>query len=155
VYQSAWRYSYRLCQSYALAEDVLQEALTEAYLRLAQLRDERAFCGWLLSIVRSKFFRLRQGELRQARLREALGSRTKHSREGPESLTPVLTLLPPPQQEILSLFYLEGLSLAETGMVLGIPARGFGRVKRSSASWAHACGPGTFRRCCKARLAGT
>jgi RNA polymerase sigma factor (sigma-70 family) len=73
--------------------------------------------------VRSKFFRLRQGELRQARLREALGSRTKHSREVPESLTPVLTLLPPPQQEILSLFYLEGLSLAETGMVLGIPAR--------------------------------
>src|SRR4051812_41453181 len=56
AYAMAWRYSLRLCLQAgggrADAEDLLQEALTRAWLGLHALRDESRFPGWLLAIVR-------------------------------------------------------------------------------------------------------
>jgi RNA polymerase sigma-70 factor (ECF subfamily) len=122
-YNAAWRYAWRLCGQRDSAEDLLQEALTAAFVSLEQLREESAFTSWLLSIVRTKFFRLRQRELRQASLPAELAPVGESGESGDDSVIHALGQLPGPQQEILSLFYIEGLSLAETGTVLGIPAK--------------------------------
>jgi RNA polymerase sigma-70 factor, ECF subfamily len=128
AYQSAWRYACRLCTvagvvQRAEAEDLLQESLVHAFSRLHQLRDRASFKSWLLSIMRTRFitrYRRQQAsaaaeERRQVQL-ELAGDATELT----ELVQAALASLPTAQQELLSLFYLEGLSLKETGRVLGL-----------------------------------
>ena len=122
AFRSAWRFAYSLTGSRADAEDLLQDALIRAYRGLDGLRDESRFTGWLLSIVRT----VHLDSLRRER------SRPQAYEEPPpylaaqdaEPLSPAvaeaLARLPHAQQQLLALFYLEGLSLEETGMALGI-----------------------------------
>ncbi len=52
-----------------LAKDLVQETFVRAFLGLAQLRDERAFAGWLYATAGNVCrTRLKQENLRQARL---------------------------------------------------------------------------------------
>jgi RNA polymerase sigma-70 factor (ECF subfamily) len=127
VYQSAWRYALRLCANREDAEDLLQESLGHAYTKLDQLRADDTVRGWVLSIIRSKFLRHRQ----RAKSRSAQQSSelAEYSLAAPtdwaadplsELMTAALSQLPESQREILSLFYIEGLSVYETGLVLNV-----------------------------------
>lgn len=121
AYAAAWAYSRRLTDSRLDAEDLLQEALAHAYRRLDQLRDPDRFKGWLLSIVRTQFLSWRRQTVARPPIISELpqlGRRDPDPLAGP--VAEALAALPEPQHEILSLFYLDGLSLAETGQVLGI-----------------------------------
>lgn len=120
VYQAAWRFCLRLCRSREDAQDLLQESLVRAYTRLGQLRDEVRFRAWLLSIVRRQFL----DRYRRERLRPPVQSE-QEPQLAPEDplvahIAETLTQLPAPQRELISLFYTDGLSLKETGQVLGI-----------------------------------
>ncbi len=56
--------AYKLTQDHHLAEDVVQEALVRAFLRLGTLVDSRSFSPWLRRIVRNEaYMRLRRGGL--------------------------------------------------------------------------------------------
>ncbi len=120
VYQAAWRYCLRLRRGREDAEDLLQESLVRAFTRLSQLRDEGRFKSWLLSIVRRRFLdRYRRERSRPPVLSEP---EPQPASEDPLAahIAETLTRLPAPQRELISLFYIDGLSLKETGQVLGI-----------------------------------
>ena len=123
VYQAVWRYCYRLAGSQHDAEDLLQESLLIAFVKLPQLRDHLAFKSWLFSIVRSKFWKARNKRDQAAELNTETLHTHRDSSDLETELQAALTKLPQPQQELLGLFYLDGLNLEETGRVLGIPAR--------------------------------
>lgn len=124
VYRAAWNYSWRLCQRREDAEDLLQEALVHALRKLEQLKDEAMFKSWLLSVVRTRFLNgLRARKSRPQMVDEIphLGSREGPGSDGlsPELLTALLKL-PGRQREILEMYYMQGLNMDETGLVLGI-----------------------------------
>ena len=67
AYDAVWRYACRLSQRREDAEDLLQDALAQAYQRLEQLRDETVVKGWLFAIARNLHLsRLRRQRVRQA-----------------------------------------------------------------------------------------
>ena len=120
VYQRAWGYCLRLCRNREDAEDLLQESLIRSYTRLRQLRDEGRFRAWLLSIVRRQFL----DRYRRERLRPPVQSELPPQAPPEDPLVAhiaeTLAQLPAPQRELIGLFYTDGLSLKETGQVLGI-----------------------------------
>jgi RNA polymerase sigma-70 factor, ECF subfamily len=122
AYQAAWRFARGLAGSHAEAEDVLQDALIRAYRGLDSLRDEARFKGWLLSIVRTVYI----DRLRRERARPQAVCEPPPYVAVPDAdpLSPAvaeaMARLPQAQQQLLALFYLEGLSLTETGQALGI-----------------------------------
>ena len=120
-YEAAWRYARRLTDRREDAEDLLQTALVHAYRRLDQLRDQTRFKGWLMSIVRTQFLTWRRSQLARPRFQDELPE-TRAEEPDPlaEQLAEVMVQLPEPQREILSLFYIDGLNLEETGQVLDI-----------------------------------
>lgn len=132
VYAAAWGYACRLCApggtgARADAEDLLQEALIRAYQRFAQLREAAKFKGWLLCIMRRCFLDRhrragrRIGELGLEAYELAAPEADATPYAGPVRLA--LGRLPGAQRELLTLFYVEGLSLEETGQVTGLSAR--------------------------------
>lgn len=130
AYEAAWRFAYRLASAREDAEDLLQEALAQAFGSLDQLREAGKFRAWLFSIIRSKFLR----RLEQARRMqvtplagafpdgEALAGGLGGVEASPE-LQAALESLPAAWREVLLLHYLDGLSLAEAGQALGIGPR--------------------------------
>lgn len=126
----AWRYSCRLCRTREDAEDLLQDALAHAMVRLHQLRDRTRFKSWLMSIVRTRFL---MNQRRLVNEREKIqqsesdpGSRLVDYSASPEGdafteeISATLTRLPEFQREILTLFYIDDLNLFETAHVLAI-----------------------------------
>lgn len=133
AYGMAWRYCQRLCLQAgggrADAEDLLQEALTRAYLALHSLRDETRFAGWLLAIAR----RLHLTRLKSRRGDPLLvadpsadrgfaSAYEAHSTEAQLALE-ALARLPDGPRELLALTCLDGLSPNEAAAVLGIAPR--------------------------------
>lgn len=121
VYNAAWRVCRRLTASREDAEDLLQESLVHAYTRLGQLREQSRMRGWLISIVRTRHLeKLRRDQSRPQATQEL--PQLACAGEDPlcDTVAAALARLPEPQRELLSLFYLDGLSLKETGQVLGI-----------------------------------
>ena len=129
VLDVAWRYCYRLCRQREDAEDLLQDALAHGYNRIGQLKDPSAFKSWLMCIVRSQFLmnlrRRKVENLVHANSDEAILHIVDTSTAGETNLealeiTAALEQLPAGQREILELFYLDELNLAETAQVLGL-----------------------------------
>ena len=122
AYRTAWRFSCRLAHSREDAEDLLQEALGQAWLRFVQLRQPARFTSWLLSIVRRcHLTRLRRAG-RRPRVAAAyaeLASREPAAAFQAEVLDAVAGLAEP-QRTLLTLVYMEGLSHREAAAVLGI-----------------------------------
>ena len=126
----AWRYSYRLSKTREDAEDLLQDALAHAITRIGQLRDLTRFRSWLMSIVRTRFLMQRRRNTaenyvihdREHDLSQRLADTSVDADTDllVETTRCALKRLAGEQREILSLFYIDGLSLIETGEVLGI-----------------------------------
>jgi RNA polymerase sigma-70 factor (ECF subfamily) len=133
VHALAWRYCQRLSVQAgggrADAEDLLQEALTRAFLRLSTLRDESRFTGWLLAIVRRRHLsrlKTRRADPLLAGDMSADSGFTAayepHSAEAQLALE-ALARLPDGPRELLALTCLDGLSPNEAAAVLGIAPR--------------------------------
>ncbi len=127
VYALAWRYACRLAPSYTDAQDLLQEALAHAIVRLGQLRDDTAFRGWLLSIVRTRHLMAQRSRLRrlQAEARLAAQSAAQWTIEAAPDprgakLAAALHRLPSEQRQLLCLHYLEGIAAPELAQIYGI-----------------------------------
>lgn len=123
AYESAWRYCCRLTATSDDARDLLHDSLAHALRMYPRLRKGSSLRGWLLAIVRTQFL----SGLRSKRLTVPLEDELLGQLEAPPDAEHELVLaclrgMPAAQRELLELFYIEDLSLAELGTVLGIPA---------------------------------
>jgi RNA polymerase sigma factor (sigma-70 family) len=105
-----------------LAEDVVQEAFTEVYLNLADLRMPAAFPGWFRRIVYKHSDRYNRADRAQVALNEASDPPGDpppiDSRQG--FVFSALGRLPRPQQIALT-FYTTGYSYDEIAALLEVP----------------------------------
>lgn len=128
VYHAAWRYSLRLAGNRPDAEDLLQSALAQAFVKFAQLRNLDLFRAWLFAIIRNLFLSSRQSSQKSAAEIE-FSTMTPISQSDAlvQDLLDAIDSLPAHFREVLVLFYFEKLSIKETAEVLRI---GIGAVKQ-------------------------
>jgi RNA polymerase sigma-70 factor (ECF subfamily) len=129
VYACAWGYARRLAESRGAgrqdAEDLLQEALVRAWRGLSGLRDEAKFKGWLLAIIRRLHLTQRRLAAPATQPLDSLRTLAAPSLQPEQRATlEALQRLPPGPSELLSLFYLHGLTMQETAQVLGLAPGG-------------------------------
>lgn len=127
----------RLLGEAAEAEDVLQEACLQAFLRLEHLRHPDRFGAWLCGIALNlgrMRLRARRAEFTWDDLdggRVATGFGWPELEPSPEAITEArevhalilwaLEALPVEQQAVVRLHYLDGLTLEEIGVLAGSP----------------------------------
>lgn len=124
------RLAYSWCRNAALADDLVQEALTKALDRQEQLRDPAAFHPWLVSILANCW----HDHLRRGKEWLDLDSLDEH--ELPDDCDPAqeclqnetirrvraaVAALPAGQREVITLVDLEEFSYAEVAAILEIP----------------------------------
>ncbi len=109
------------------AEDITQQAFIRAFTRINRLRKPERFRSWLFSIG----VNLARDHIRQRRSQVALEDwdqadrsadpeRIAMARDGMRNMKSMLRLLPPRQQEVISMRLFAGLTFAEIGDLLGI-----------------------------------
>jgi RNA polymerase sigma-70 factor, ECF subfamily len=115
-----------LVRNDAEAADIVQEACLKAWRGFGSFRGGDG-CSWLLAIVRTTAYsQMRRGEAedvamaRKAVTEPARGAEPR--RFDGEAVRAAMRRLPAPQREVLVLCDLEGLSYAQIGLVIGIPA---------------------------------
>jgi RNA polymerase sigma factor (sigma-70 family) len=108
------------------AEDVAQEAFVRAYHALGNFREDASFRPWLLRIVVNLSHNVVRRRVRQERLAARIPVAAEHAVEdrallGDERrrLYEALRSLSERDRTVLACRYLEGLSEAETGALLG------------------------------------
>jgi RNA polymerase sigma-70 factor (ECF subfamily) len=131
VQEPLFRYLLSLVKDRHLAEDILQEVFMRIYRKLRWLREPQAFRAWSYQIASREAFRYLQREKRwtdQVRDEATLlavpagdDAKGEFPRELIESLPQLVQELSPASRAVVVLFYLHGLSLAETATVLEIP----------------------------------
>ena len=117
---AVWRFSYRLTGNRLDAEDLAQESLARAFLRLHQLRHDHLVKGWLFSIVRSRFIEGRRRKRFDIVGDEFVNLPTEDRSPLGRVVRDFVAKLPPVQREAIELFHFDELSLAETAQVLGV-----------------------------------
>ena len=122
----AYRVARSVLRNTGEAEDVAQEALLRAYRRFGRLRERAKFRGWLVRIsFRLALDRLRSIKRRQQREAEWVDRMTRAD-AGPggeflRHLDVALDQLPEKQRLVLLLAAMEGHTLEEVSLLLGIP----------------------------------
>src|SRR6266436_4312928 len=127
----AYRVARGVLRNTADAEDVAQEALLRAYRRFDRLRDRNRFRAWIVRIAfRLALDRLRSRKRRE--LRDTLWSQPEHqppaataedlaaSNEFEARLENALSELPEKLRLVLLLAVMEGHTIDEIGVMLGI-----------------------------------
>ncbi|MES2462814.1 MAG: sigma-70 family RNA polymerase sigma factor [Armatimonadota bacterium] len=134
--------AYALLGDYASAEDAAQDAFIAAWQNLNQVRDTRAFPGWLRQIVASQCHRrLRRNRLPTIPLEDALSLPMAPS-EGPHeqalrrgearNVHAALEALPETERQVTILFYISDYSQKEIAAFTGISVVGI-RKRLASA----------------------
>jgi RNA polymerase sigma-70 factor, ECF subfamily len=122
----AFRVARGVLRNDADAEDVAQEALLRAYRKFGQLRERTRFRAWLVRIsFRLALDRLRATKHRQQReaqwVFENARSDSAPSGEFQRHLEVALDELPEKQRLVLLLSAMEGHTLEEVSLLLGVP----------------------------------
>ena len=115
----AYGYAYAILGDFQLAQDAAQEAFIEAYRQLADLKEPKAFPGWLKRIVFKHCDRLTRGKrILTVPLEEAMGEQSQM--DGPdknvermemkEEVLAAIQSLPDGQRIATTLFYINGYS---------------------------------------------
>ena len=128
-----WPRIYRLAlhflQDPGLSEDVAQEALTRAWLRMSQLRDDAAFTGWLMRIV-ANLARNALGSARETPVAELPEDGSKQEddplsgiaqREQRQRLLAALGALRPSERLAVELVLRDELPYREAAQILAVP----------------------------------
>jgi RNA polymerase sigma-70 factor, ECF subfamily len=129
---AVYRQMVRACGNQADAEDVLQDALLNAYRALGTLRDQGAFQAWLATIARNACHRLKKKEALQPLLelseRDDLHVPSPQpsaesqvvQRDLERCVKGALAALPDTFREVLELRDMQGLTAPEAARRLGI-----------------------------------
>lgn len=123
------RVAYSWCQNKALADDLVQDALTKAFKNLNQLREVKALDKWMFDILTNCW----RDHLRSQKVRKLddLDNYLDHEKlihedrqdrgEIIKRVRNAVSRLPVGQREVLALVDLEGFSYPEVAEILGIP----------------------------------
>lgn len=116
----------RYVRNHHSAEDVVQQALVQAFLQLGSLRDPLKFSVWLLRIVQREAIRVSQRN--KASAVELTAANEPESASDPGALdgelqeaVALLNLLPEHERVVMSLHYLDGYSTTEIARMTGRP----------------------------------
>jgi RNA polymerase sigma-70 factor (ECF subfamily) len=125
------RFARTLCRDPVTAEDLVQEALINAFTRLDTLRDDAAFRVWMHRVVYTTFLDRQDREQRHQRRIEAMAADQasaplpfptpadqEEARQLADQLERAIACLPPDQRQVVVLVDVEGLSFAEVAHVL-------------------------------------
>ncbi len=107
------------------ADDALQEAFTKAALAWEVISAYEDPAGWVRHVAVRRLLDERRSSLRKRAAIERLHARSApatHDRDAALDLAAAIGELPARQRVALSLFYLGGLTSAETGDAMGISA---------------------------------
>jgi len=120
VYNVVWRYCYRLTGNREDAEDLSQEVLARAYLRLDQLKDADRIKGWLVSIARTLYIDwTRKGRIDTVPVDGRERPVDGYSTDG-AAVRQAVTGLPERQRVVIELFHFEELSHSDLAAALKI-----------------------------------
>ena len=111
----------RLSDDPDTARDIVQEAWAEIAKGLHQLRDDRAFFPWALAIVGRVAARDLRRRIRTRVTLDELAQMPPDTATDPPDVQAAIRKLPAGQRDVLGLFYLEGLTVAEVASALSIP----------------------------------
>ena len=125
---AAIAYAYAILRNHAGAEDAAQAAFLTAWLRRADLREPKAFGGWLRTIVRTECFRIaRQMRLVTVPLDDAFGGGAEPSAGNipdldlQHLLLTAIEALPDSDRTVIALRYMSDFSYQEMCEFLEIP----------------------------------
>jgi RNA polymerase sigma factor (sigma-70 family) len=116
-------FMHRLCNHRDQAEDLAQQVFLKAWKSMRQLRDPRAFQGWLNKIMVSIWLEeVRRRKLETAELDETIASEAPKASPGERiDLDAALAQLSPSMRLCVVLAYNDGLSHQEISDATGIP----------------------------------
>jgi len=122
----AYGYAYAILGDAQMAQDAAQEAFIAAYQNLDQLREPKAFPGWLRRIVFTQCCRLTRGKrlanqsLDTVQLSSSPPLAALEAQEMQEQIRAAIQALPEPQRMATVLYYIDGYSQNEVAEFLGI-----------------------------------
>jgi len=125
--ENLYRIAYSWCHNSALADDLVQEALTKALKNSGQLRDQKTVKAWLYRILsncwRDHFRRSRDTvDVDDVVLVEKDTPDVCHDRQQVISrVRNAIALLPMGQRQVITLVDLEGCSYIEVAQILDVP----------------------------------
>ncbi len=125
--QRMYRVAFSWCHNPALADDLVQEALTKALKSSGQLRDHKALDAWLFSILtncwRDHFRRNRETvDIDDVPLVDDFTPEDRHNRnEVVNMVRKAISTLPLGQRQVVTLVDLEGFSYIEVSEILALP----------------------------------
>ena len=126
--ESLRRFLLSLCGDAALADDIAQDALVNAYVASASFRGAARFSTWLFRIAYNCFIdRMRGRRLQTAPLdspaaRAVPGPEAADGRFRHEDLHRAIGMLPDKERAALLLFYMEDKPVKEVAEILEMPA---------------------------------
>ena len=126
--ESLRRFLLSLCNDAALADDIAQDALVNAYVASASFRGAARFSTWLFRIAYNCFIdRMRGRRLQTAPLdtpaaRAVPGPEAADGRFRHEDLHRAIGMLPDKERAALLLFYMEDKPVKEVADILEMPA---------------------------------
>ncbi len=125
-----YRLAHAWCRNRALADDVVQEALSKALSQAGQLRDMEAMHGWLLTIM-ANCWKDHHRQCRDTADIDDVGEHVLKDEETPEDdyeqnqvvrrVREAVGRLPLGQRQVVTLVDLEECSYAEVASILEIP----------------------------------
>lgn len=139
-----YRIAYAWCHDPALADDLVQETLSKAWTRRAQLRDEAALKSWMVSIMNHCWLDYLRGR-RDFDDVDDLENELQSGIESPDAccnrkqviacVRAAVARLPLGQRQVLTLVDLEEFGYAEVARILDIPVGTvMSRLSRARAS---------------------
>lgn len=139
-----YRIAYAWCHNPALADDLVQETLSKAWTRRAQLRDEAALKSWMVSIMNHCWLDYLRGR-RDFDDVDDLQDELESGIESPDAccnrkqviacVRAAVARLPLGQRQVLTLVDLEEFGYAEVARILDIPVGTvMSRLSRARAS---------------------
>ena len=120
-------YARRVCEDEDAAAELTQDIWLRVFRGIGRLQDPRRFRAWLFGIAHRAFMDLLRRRYRQVPpLPDDDGEGTEDDSHGRhhdlERIERGLGRLPPIEREILTLFYLQELTIEEAATALAIPA---------------------------------
>jgi RNA polymerase sigma factor (sigma-70 family) len=126
-----WQFVRRMADHDELADDLIQETWLRVLRGIAKLQQPEKLAAWMFGIARHVMMdRLRQKYRQEALLENALGvlrgsvdeSDEFERRDDISNVLDQLDCLPLAQRELLTLYYLDELSIEDVAHVLGVPS---------------------------------
>jgi RNA polymerase sigma factor (sigma-70 family) len=126
-----WQYVRRMADTNELADELLQETWLRILRGIANLREPRSLVTWMFGIARRVLMNRLRDKYRQAIYVEdpvddlpaaEIGIEKMDRQDEVADMLHNLECLPIRQRELLTLFYLDELSIDQVGQVLSIPS---------------------------------